>query len=78
LNYTGHVKVPMALPIDPNHNVTVILQQQTGLKQNVGITMLQPKEKFKLSGWSITNTLNFQNKLKFDHDLAIGRAFYDN
>jgi ATP-dependent exoDNAse (exonuclease V) alpha subunit len=27
LHYTGHVKVPMALPIDQNHHLTLIVQQ---------------------------------------------------
>lgn len=25
LHYTGHVRIPMALPIDPSHNVILIL-----------------------------------------------------
>ena len=40
LNYTGHIKVPLPLSLDPGHHVGIVVQQQVSLKQNVGVVNL--------------------------------------
>jgi len=72
LNYTGHVKVPLPLSFDPGHHVGIVVQQQTGLKQNVGIVTLQLKDKLHLTPkLSLTNTFAFKNKLKCEHEFQV-------
>ena len=77
LNLTGHVKVPLPLPVDPMHHMTAVIQQAASLESNIGLITLQLKDKFHYHKTYFSNTLVFKNKLALSHEFQVKHHFWN-